>query len=407
MEAISYFQSALRVNSRDARCWEGLGEAYAMDGKYMAALKAFGRSIELEPDNPSLHYQVAALKQKLAMFAESVDSYRQSLALLSTDGKPNRHLPILKGLSESLYLEARQAFESGAHGRCAELLEETIQTASDAISTAELHSLAKILGDACMAYAILIPASVENLEVQIIRSAMAIMGKKLRRLPEDPNEEAASTGIDILLRCAWIAYQLAIQLCAETHRPETVDLAAGYWHDLALSYFYRSQLSPTASNKGESTMSSLLSYAISCQAMAIKRHPFNDTYWNALGVYTLFVKAKISQHAFIKALEANSSVSARIQVSRSLRGNAERIYILLYKNPGTWSNLGCLYLLQGDEELAQQTFSRVQLSDPEWPIGWLGHGLVAERTGKDSLEYLEQAYEMGADTSVSCSACVC
>ncbi|KND01469.1 SKI complex subunit tetratricopeptide repeat protein SKI3 [Spizellomyces punctatus DAOM BR117] len=373
IEAMGHFQTALRINSKDTHCWEGLGEAYMTDGKYMAALKAFGRGLELEAGSVSLNYQVAALKQQLGLYGEAVQAYRQSLDLIAATNRESMraHIPTLKGLCESLLLEARQSFEGGAHGLCAQLLGEALETTLNAMKTTQLHSLAKILGDTSLAYKLLIPAYAKKASVQVVRDAIDYLEASLSASGQSNVADGDSTeGVDLLLRCATAAYKLAIQLCARKGSKEALDLSAGYWHDLALTYFYRHHELFAKDPEG-ARRERFSSYAVACEKKAIKKHPLNDAYWNALGVYTLLEDARVSQHALIKALESNA------------------------ENPASWANLGLLYLLQEDLDLARQAFSRVQFADPEWPMGWFGLAIIAERAGKDALEFFEQAYELG------------
>ncbi|CAG8702318.1 7155_t:CDS:2, partial [Cetraspora pellucida] len=58
-EAITDFQTALRTDTKDIRCWEGLAEAYRHEGRYMASLKAFLRATELDPSSVYAHYKIA------------------------------------------------------------------------------------------------------------------------------------------------------------------------------------------------------------------------------------------------------------------------------------------------------------------------------------------------------------
>ncbi|KAJ3069544.1 Superkiller protein 3 [Podochytrium sp. JEL0797] len=43
-DAITHFQTSLRLDTKSVSSWEGLAESYAEEGKYMAALKAFTRA---------------------------------------------------------------------------------------------------------------------------------------------------------------------------------------------------------------------------------------------------------------------------------------------------------------------------------------------------------------------------
>lgn len=56
----------------------------------------------------------------------------------------------------------------------------------------------------------------------------------------------------------------------------------------------------------------------------------------------------MAQHAFIKATTMDETVAA------------------------PWSNLGCLYLCQGDLKLANKAFSAAQRVDSEFCPSWVG-----------------------------------
>lgn len=54
-----------------------------------------------------------------------------------------------------------------------------------------------------------------------------------------------------------------------------------------------------------------------------------------------------------------------------------------WQNVATWTNLGLLYLHHQDLELANQAFLRAQVLDPNYPLAWLGQGLVASAHGHE------------------------
>ena len=66
------FQTALRVETGDHACWEGLGECYKFQGKYVASLKAFSKAAEIFPGSVNAQLQMATIKQKLGMTEEAI-----------------------------------------------------------------------------------------------------------------------------------------------------------------------------------------------------------------------------------------------------------------------------------------------------------------------------------------------
>ena len=73
--------------------------------------------------------------------------------------------------------------------------------------------------------------------------------------------------------------------------------------------------------------------------------------------------------------------------------------IFLVQNVVTWTNLGFLYLYHNDPELANETFYRAQVLDPDYHLAWVGQGLVATRNGHqaDSRALLEHAVSLTAE----------
>ncbi|KAJ3014539.1 Tetratricopeptide repeat protein 37 [Thoreauomyces humboldtii] len=371
LAAISHFQAVLRINVKDTRCWEGLGEAYFAEGKYAAALKAYGRAIEQEPDCASLHYQVALLKQKLSAFGESIDYFRRAIAILEVSHPGRAHLPAIQGLCTSLLSDAKRAFEETAYGECAALLAEALERSLVSLKTTRIHSLAKLLGDACLAYRRLVPAYADRIAPDTLRNAKDVLGT-IVSLP-DAAGDLPATNLDAVLQIAAMAYRVALSLCTQVKSDDVGAAIAGYWHDLGFATFYRASCA-----KGD-VAKKFSETAIACARMAIEKDPFNETYWQGLALYNLKVNPRICQHALIKAIEINPSRAV------------------------FWSNLGYLYLIEKDSELAVLAFARALFVDPEWGLGWLGQGLLAARTGKDALDSLEQAYDLGGHVSLEIS----
>lgn len=66
----------------------------------------------------------------------------------------------------------------------------------------------------------------------------------------------------------------------------------------------------------------------------------------------------------------------------------------------TWTNLGLLYLHHQDLELANEAFLRAQVLDSNYPLVWLGQGLVASAHGHE--HDAEQIFEhiVGLETTI-------
>ncbi|XP_023220257.1 tetratricopeptide repeat protein 37-like [Centruroides sculpturatus] len=85
--------------------------------------------------------------------------------------------------------------------------------------------------------------------------------------------------------------------------------------------------------------------------------PNKSMYWNTLGIIAAcneLMDYSLSQHSFIKAIEYEND------------------------NAAAWTNLGVLYLLHNEVQLAHKAFSIAQKSDPSYSVCWIGQALIAE-----------------------------
>lgn len=68
-----------------------------------------------------------------------------------------------------------------------------------------------------------------------------------------------------------------------------------------------------------------------------------------------------------------------------------------------WTNLGMMYLMHDDNELAAQAFSRGQAIDPENAATWVGQAVLASRARDhgEAHELYQHAFEIGDRSFVS------
>ena len=67
-----------------------------------------------------------------------------------------------------------------------------------------------------------------------------------------------------------------------------------------------------------------------------------------------------------------------------------------------WANLGLMYLMNGDDELAGQALSRSQATDPENAVAWLGQAILAVRNNdpREAHELFLHSFEIGESSFV-------
>lgn len=75
-----------------------------------------------------------------------------------------------------------------------------------------------------------------------------------------------------------------------------------------------------------------------------------------------------------------------------------------FQNPIVWSNLGFLYLKDGDSDLAGQAFLKSQTLDPDCSLAWIGQGILTLQSGRgaDARSFFQHAAELSNDSMVSC-----
>ncbi|KAG0295601.1 Superkiller protein 3 [Dissophora globulifera] len=377
VEAMGAFQKLLRNDIKDSLAWEGVAEAYQHEGRYMAALKAFTRNQELAPESTVAEYHIARVHQRLGMYPEAIEHYQATLKLAEQNQEP-MHIPSLMGMAESYLEQGKEFFVSGYYGRSAESYGHALERIHQLLEL-DAHSISawKLVGDTCLAYravprylrlcpfntlsaiadmvpedanALLhFPAGLDDSQLEFLRSVQA---SDL----VDATTETSSRALDAVYTVAGLAYKRANILNGnEGH------LAAHFWYDTAISYYYRYE-SAVRKNREEGVAryaGQWLGVTMRCLKASLQFEEENPIVWNALGVAALSTNAKISQHAFIKAIEYDS------------------------KDAAPWSNLGFLYILNSELDLALKAFINAQTLDPSFAQAWTGQACVAGLWGSN------------------------
>ncbi|KAI8341483.1 hypothetical protein BC941DRAFT_510688 [Chlamydoabsidia padenii] len=385
-ESINCFQKALRNDTSNTRCWEGLGEAYAHEGRYVAALKAFERATTLDPTSINGNHQKALVKLKVGMLNSALDEFKTTLELAQKQGK-GLYIPSLKGLADT-YLECvKEDFQQGFFGRsmagCGKLIKTCLQGLQEDPS---ILGFWKLIGDACCFYR-LMPSFLHLCayeDLQVLMNSYALKAHETLGFSDDHCSQLVSefcqldvsheefylppqASLDVMLACASFAYKQVIVLCRNHHT-----ISPAFWHDLALVYHWM----------GENNLDhqeSCTTVAIKCIQVALTLESSHYTYWNALGVFAMKKSPKISQYAFVKAMEYNNTTAV------------------------PWTNYGFLCLSLKDYELANQAFETAHALDPEWISAWVGEAYVASMWGTDATAIFQHAFEASNGSALEAS----
>lgn len=94
-DAIIAFRMALREDSDDLSCWEGLADAYFQRGSYNSALKVYQKISEIDPLSLYPKLQVANIKTVLKFHKEAIVCYDDLLK------EQPEFVPALAGMAEA------------------------------------------------------------------------------------------------------------------------------------------------------------------------------------------------------------------------------------------------------------------------------------------------------------------
>ncbi|EWC48253.1 hypothetical protein DRE_02357 [Drechslerella stenobrocha 248] len=368
--AIQAFQAALRTSPQDVNSWVGLGEAYSNSGRYIAAMKAFNQAKSINPDDWFITYMISNVERDLGNFDTACDGYRVVL-----EKRPNE-FGVLMALAETLVAASFTNLNTGLYGRAAAAAREALQTAKEIVkANPTAFNLWKLVGDACSVF-----SWIQSLLGEFPADEVAgILNTDIDTKEFDILSETDTVGsltlqnygdlkpLDQCLLGSVLAYKRGIYASAEDRHAHAVA-----WYNLGTAE-YRALLCPVDRE------TKYQKAAITCFKRAIKLEPGNPDFWNALGIAASGVDAKVAQHALVRALHIDE------------------------KNARVWTNLGTLYLLHNDLELANDTFTRAQSADPDYSHAWVGQGLVAIAANRpeEAAGLFEHAFELSATESSS------
>ncbi|KAI5793819.1 hypothetical protein DFH27DRAFT_516715 [Peziza echinospora] len=362
-KAIVAFQAALRASPKDFHSWVGLGEAYSNSGRHIAALKALGEAAKIDGENWLVKYMIANVHRELGDFDEACAGYREVLQLHPGE------FGVLMALSESLVGTAESQIAKGYYGQASESIVEALNVSVAIVAIRpDAFSLWKNIGDACLLFT-WIQSFADQFPWGIVRDLIStgIEKDKLNIMSEYDSVGSSVLDLDVedqplqtCIQMALLSFKRAIYVTADDRHAHSVA-----WYNLGAAEY-------RAYNSLSSGKDVYRSAAIRCFKRAIKVESGNSDFWNALGVCTAEINPRASQHALVRSLYINE------------------------KAPHVWTNLGTLYFLQNDLDLASEAFVRAQSIDPEYTYAWVGQGLVARASGDitQAHELFEHAFEI-------------
>jgi superkiller protein 3 len=380
-KSIVSFLSALRISPDDYYSYVGLGESYHNSGRYNSASRAFNYA-----ENPTdgmvlkrsdeegwfTKYMLANVNRELSEFDQALVGYEAVLAV-----RP-KEFGVSIALLQTLVEKAWHCIETGFFGEAADSVTRGIEVA-DTITEykPDAFNLWKAVGDACSIFS-WVQEKLDQCPFELV--VKVLQSKSDMDLDFDAHKDidglgqaelaSLSTNRDSILtkvlKAAILAQKRAIISC--TH---DIHAQAVAWYNLGWTE-YRAHVCLEQESGKESKLTTYLRAAMKCFKRAIELEAGNSEFWNSLGVITTTLNPKVAQHALVRSLHLNE---------RSVH---------------TWTNLGALYLLQNDTELAHAAFSRAQSQDPDYSLAWVGEGIIALLTGdsNEALSHFTHAFEL-------------
>lgn len=384
-KSIIHFQRALRIAPHDYHCWVGLGESYLHAGRYIAAERAFNQAGSLEDGLPDKEtwfakYMLANVQREMGAYNEAIEGYEAVLA--SRDSDISVTVALLQTLTES----AGANLEAGRFGEASRQAERALRTALHiSLSHTKAFNLWKAVGDAC---SLLASAPVHARKTDFVTLEQLLARDFPREEMEKLGEidgiqlsalQRSSQGADVANEWSNTYLYFVGGILANKRAllvaSQDVHAQAVAWYNLG---WMEHRLWISGNPGLISRRGVFAKAAMKCFKRAIELEAGNSEFWNGFGVATLYMHPKLSQHAFVRSLHLNDK-SARV-----------------------WTNLGALYLIHNDKELANQAFTRAQSADPDYSYAWLGQSFLATLIGdtREARGLFTHAFDISPSNSM-------
>ncbi|KAK7308220.1 hypothetical protein VNO77_41821 [Canavalia gladiata] len=312
-EAVHSLQQAIRGYPTCADLWEALGLAYQRLGRFTAAVKSYGRAIELDNTMVFAMVESGNISLTLGSFKKGVEQFRQALEISP------ECVPAQSGLALGLLGLAKDCINLGAYRWGASLLEEASEVArASAYLFKNISCIWKLHADIQLEYARCYPWIEDVQELESNREAFSASIISWRRT------------CFLAGRHARLSYQRALHLSP---------WQANIYADIAMT---SDLITSFDKNYNQDLDAWRLAEKMSMGALLLEGD--NYEFWLALGC--LSDHKALNQHALIRGLQLNVSLAV------------------------AWGYLGKLYRKVGEKQLARQMFDRARSIDPGLALPW-------------------------------------
>lgn len=362
VKSTTSFLAAIRICPEDYNSYVGLGESYYQSGRYNSAARALSFA-ESPPDGMEMEragktwftkYLLSNVHRELGAYDEAISGYDSVIRQDSNEEG------VRMTLIETLVERAWYCLQLG-------LYSEALKTTSTAIHAAgklasvndKLFNLWKAVGAACSLFT-WVSSKVEefplsqvkgllmnNFDVTKYRFFAEHDGVDATSL-EQYGSEAEEINVSACTRASILAYKRALFAGSDDKHVQSIS-----WYNLGWAEYRAHTALRMNGELASPDIRRFLLAATRCFKQAIELEAGNADFWNALGVATIELNAKVAQHAFVRSLHINERKAA------------------------VWVNMGTLSVREGDYELAHQAFARAQATEPDYAHAWIGEGIVA------------------------------
>lgn len=347
VESIKAFQTALVSDVNDGSLWSRLGEAYSKSGRYTAALKAFHKAEELSPDDWSCRFFIADAKRHSGDIQGAILIYADMLS--NRLGQTVVHVSLIQSQLDMARLEQLE----GLHERAEHSFVTTIHLT---LATIRENPDSRMVCWKSLADALFYLSAQPRYWGHVVLSETLMEVVHELNLDDDdlihgiprPNliPGAPINKKQVSLTALMVYHSRLIRLGGSARAA----MGGSQWYDFAIAL-------QAWVVQAKATSEAVESKIVSCLRRALKEDIHNGSFWETLGSIHFSHQPRLSQHAYIKALEID------------------------IKNVVTWANLGFLYLHNQDWELANEVFIRAQTLDPSHPLSWIGQATLRFLSG--------------------------
>ncbi|KAI3757028.1 hypothetical protein L6452_04561 [Arctium lappa] len=314
-EAVHNLQQAIRGYPTSADLWEALGLAYQRLSMFTAAIKSYGRAIELEESRVFALVESGYVYLMLGSHRKGAEHFQQALQISP------ENVAAHYGLGCALLELSKECISSGAFRWGASILEEASEVAKTGTCLAKnISCMWKLHGDIQLTYAKCFPWMDENPVLETDKKALTASILSWKNTCSSAALSARHSYQQALHLAPW-------QANIYTDIAVTIDVINSYKEE----------------EKHDSIQRELPEKMI---LGGLLLESSNNEFWVALGCLSHHVELK--QHAFIRSLQLDVSLAV------------------------AWAYLGKLYRKQGENKLAQHAFDRARSIDPSLALPWAG-----------------------------------